>query len=320
MSTAYRRSRSSEGPDECCRAIAQSQFGVITRQQALEAGLTEQQFSRRIAGGILARIHPAVYRLVGVPATWEGRPFAAQEWAGSNAVVSHRAAARLYALDGIVGEFIELTIPSSGYRGRPGVTLHRSSDLDRGDWRWKHPFRITKPERTICDLAAVLRADALESALESVLRLRLTTLSRIADAARRRSRKGLTGSSKLKELLRARDPLLAPTESDLETAWQRIARKGGLPPHTSQFRVMDGHRYLGRMDFVWSAERVAIEVDGWRWHSGRKAWVRDGDKSNFLQQRGWVVLRFTWEQIRHRPEEVIAQVRAVLYPRLLSSA
>ncbi|HEX2239570.1 MAG TPA: type IV toxin-antitoxin system AbiEi family antitoxin domain-containing protein, partial [Actinomycetota bacterium] len=180
MSIEYRGSCDAESPDQICRSIAQSQFGVITRKQAQEAGLSTNQFDRRVAAGIFARIHPTVYRLVGVPASWKGRLFAAQEWAGDRAVVSHRAAAKLYSLDGIDEEYIELTTTGSSCRSRPGVVLHRTSELEQKDWRSKHPFRVTTPERTICDLASVLSSAALESALESALRLRLTTLRRIA--------------------------------------------------------------------------------------------------------------------------------------------
>jgi very-short-patch-repair endonuclease len=51
--------------------------------------------------------------------------------------------------------------------------------------------------------------------------------------------------------------------------------------------------------------RVAIEADGFRWHSSRQLWDRVRARRYALTAMGWIVLHFTWEQLRDRPGEVV---------------
>ena len=71
-----------------------------------------------------------------------------------------------------------------------------------------------------------------------------------------------------------------------------------------------------RPDFVWPDAKVAVEVDGWKYHAGRKQWHKDSRESNLLQVEGWVVLRFAKEDILDDPAYVVETIGAVLYPRL----
>ena len=48
------------------------------------------------------------------------------------------------------------------------------------------------------------------------------------------------------------------------------------------------------------------------WHSGREGLQKDCDKRNVLVPLGWRLLVFTWFDVRHRPDEVVALVRAAL--------
>jgi very-short-patch-repair endonuclease len=57
---------------------------------------------------------------------------------------------------------------------------------------------------------------------------------------------------------------------------------------------------------------VAVEVDGWAWHTDPERFRRDRQRQNALVLAGWTVLRFTWHDLTHRPTEMIAEVRAAL--------
>jgi dephospho-CoA kinase len=52
-----------------------------------------------------------------------------------------------------------------------------------------------------------------------------------------------------------------------------------------------------------------VEVDGRRWHPDPAV---DRERDNRLAELGWRVLRFTWADVVHRPEVVVAAVRAAL--------
>jgi len=81
----------------------------------------------------------------------------------------------------------------------------------------------------------------------------------------------------------------------------------GLPTPAIQPRI---GRY--RVDFAYPDARVAIEADGFRWHSSRQQFERDRARRNALTAMGWTVLHVTWEELSKRPGEVAAIVRATL--------
>ncbi len=54
---------------------------------------------------------------------------------------------------------------------------------------------------------------------------------------------------------------------------------------------MNGERF--RLDFAYPDQKIAIEYDGWEWHSSRSAFDRDRRRDRMLQLAGWTVLRIT---------------------------
>jgi very-short-patch-repair endonuclease len=55
-----------------------------------------------------------------------------------------------------------------------------------------------------------------------------------------------------------------------------------------------------------------VEADGFAFHADRLAYRRDRERQNQLERLGWRVLRFTWEDVRGRPEHVVALIRDCL--------
>lgn len=102
------------------------------------------------------------------------------------------------------------------------------------------------------------------------------------------------------------------TGSRFETRFNRLLRKAGLPLPQRQVEIHDGGRFVGRVDFAYPDVKILIEADGYLWHSGRQAWQSDGTKGNVFGLQGWLILRFTTEDLKERPDEVIETVRAAL--------
>jgi very-short-patch-repair endonuclease len=69
------------------------------------------------------------------------------------------------------------------------------------------------------------------------------------------------------------------------------------------------------LDFLWPAERVVVETDGWAFHGNRDAFERERAKDRDLQALGYVVMRFTWRQITTGRLSVAASLAAVLAMR-----
>jgi len=113
----------------------------------------------------------------------------------------------------------------------------------------------------------------------------------------------------MRSLLVARDPTLAPAESDLETLLSKILRGGGLPDPVRQFPVMiSGHSF--RLDAAYPELMIFMEGDGFGVHSQRSPFERDRSRQNLLVVAGWLPLRFTWRRLCRSPHDVVSEVRA----------
>jgi very-short-patch-repair endonuclease len=77
------------------------------------------------------------------------------------------------------------------------------------------------------------------------------------------------------------------TRSDLERLFLRICREHGIPKPEANVRIGPYE-----VDFLWRAERLVVEVDGWKYHSSRHAFEADRARDRDLGRRGFVVMRF----------------------------
>jgi len=66
------------------------------------------------------------------------------------------------------------------------------------------------------------------------------------------------------------------------------------------------------LDVAFRSEKVALEVDGYEFHSSRAAFESDRDRGNDLLQDDWSVVHITWAKLVDEPERVVARIRAVL--------
>lgn len=164
---------------------------------------------------------------------------------------------------------------------------------------------VTAPARTLIDLAGCVDSNVLEEALDDALRRRLVTVARVRwhqrELGARAGCKTLTG------LLDARATTTRAPESVFETKLLRVLRAAGLPPPAVQYRVGNY-----RLDFAYPDARIAIEADGFRFHSSRRQWDRDRARRYALTAMGWTLLPVTWTQLHERPEEVVEAVRGLL--------
>ena len=116
----------------------------------------------------------------------------------------------------------------------------------------------------------------------------------------------------LRTLLDQRSDAARLSESVLEAHMLRLLRDHSLPGPVAQHEVRVGRRFVGRVDFAYPRRKVAIEVDGYECHSSLAAFRRDRARQNELVAAGWTVLRFTWDDVVHRPERVAGVLHRVL--------
>jgi hypothetical protein len=279
-----------------CRELADSQYGVIARSQALEFGLTPRAIDRLLHNREWERVAPRVYRIAGAQKHFRQQLMVLSLWADEGGAVSHRSAGWLWGLSGVDPGFLEVTVVG----GRPpstGVILHRAPPLEECDRAVVDGITTTTPARTICDLAAVLTSDVLEIALDDALRRRLVSLPRLKWQLGRMSCRGRKGIGTLRELIDQRAPDFRPN-TPLETRIGRVLLKSDRELPVTQFEVVDRGRLLARFDYAWPEFKVGIECESYQFHSSREAWRRDTTRLNDVVALGWVALRATDEDAR----------------------
>lgn len=273
--------------------------------------MTADAIRDRIRSGRWERVLPTVYRVAGAPSSWHQKLMAVALWA-PGAAISHRAAAALWEMEGFLAGPVELST-TSGRKAPPDwITLHRTSRLDRADVTVVGVLPVTTPTRTLADLCGVLGRHNVEPALDDALRRGLTSLPRLRWAADRLGGRGRTGARLLAELLRERHQGWTPPASRFESRVAGLLRKAGLPPPVPQYEIRDRGKLLARVDFAYPDAMVAIEADGYRYHSGRAAWHQDRIRLNALSMRGWLVLHLTWDDLEARTKEVITEIELAL--------
>ena len=294
--------------------IARSQNGVIHKTQALGAGLSATSLKRLIQRGEWTVIRPATYLLESAPRSWLAEVTAACLSAnkgpagrsrsdGVPVAASHRCAGRLWELDGVQDDVIELTVPRSARIRWGGITAHHRN-VPRRDITLRGAVAVTTPARTLLDLASVLSPEKRALAFESARRRNMISVDRLIG----RIPANAAGAPRLRALLESSNQN-PPTESALEASFERLLVKARVPLPERQFPIRrDDGRFIARVDFAYRRRRLVIELDGYAYHSGRRAWHSDLARQNELTRAGWTVLRFTSEDLRARPDYVVSTV------------
>jgi very-short-patch-repair endonuclease len=281
-------------------------------------GISDDAVRRATRAGKLVVVHPGVLRFGAAPESWLQAVTAASLWGGNGTWISHRAAGAIWALEGVPPGWVELTTVRNLRTPARGVVVHRVKHMPPCDVTTRGIVPLTNVARTLIDLCGVVSADGVEAALDHSLRSGLTSLARLTQRLGELGGKGRPGSGIIRQLLAERRGH-APTESIVEARLSSVLRAAGLPTPTRQLVIGDEDRFVARVDFAYPEARVIIEVDGYRYHSGRSAWQRDIERNNALLGLGWSVLHVTWEQIHRRPERVVSQLRALLAASLVAN-
>jgi very-short-patch-repair endonuclease len=167
-------------------------------------------------------------------------------------------------------------------------------------------MKVTRPVRTIVDLAGVLDEEALEVAFESARRLRIVTHERVAARLDEVGGRGRVGAAQLHRVLAATEGEPA-AESRLEVKIARLLRATDLPrPVRQHWITVFGQRY--RLDFAWPEIRVALEPDGRKFHE----FQRDRTRWRKLGATGWRVLPVTWHDVTRDWSTVVRELSAAL--------
>ena len=103
-------------------------------------------------------------------------------------------------------------------------------------------------------------------------------------------------------------------KSEVFSGWWRLLAPEALPGPEAEYPFSRPLGRRHRFDWAWPAVRVAVEVDGGQWApgGGRHAKDKDREKLNIAASLGWIVFRFSPDQLRRAPQECVDMVVKVL--------
>ena len=157
-------------------ALAARQHGVVTTADLHRCGFGPSAIARVTGAGVLRRLHRGVY-LVGPVEPPHARAMAALLACGPGAALSHVSAAALWEIRPAPDDPIHVIHPGSA-RAHAGTRPHRMA-LQERDVTRRLGMRVTRPARTLLDLARILDERELARAVEQAQVMRLVAVTEL---------------------------------------------------------------------------------------------------------------------------------------------
>lgn len=246
-----------------------------------------------LTAGTIRRVAKGVYALPDAPTALT----AARSQGGA---VSHLSAAQHWRLGVLSPPALpHVTLPVGRLRRQAGLpcVLHWADAPVIDD--------VTTPVRTVLDCARTLPLSEALAVTDSALHLGLVDRDELVDAAAR-----LTGPYR-RRIQRVVELSDHRAESVLESALRTILIEAGIEGFEPQVAVRDAG-FSARLDLGHRRRRIGLEADGFEFHGSRTALVKDCRRLVGLSLRGWMVLRFSWEDVMYDQEWVVDAVRGAL--------
>ena len=118
---------------------------------------------------------------------------------------------------------------------------------------------------------------------------------------------GCWGSTAIRDLLlRTGDR----AQSELERLAVSQLRQAGITGFEPNLTVRLRNGHVVEIDIAFPGRRIALELDGFAFHSDATAFRKDVRRGNWLMADGWTVRRFTWDDLL--TDEFITVVRELL--------
>ncbi|MDP9405675.1 MAG: type IV toxin-antitoxin system AbiEi family antitoxin domain-containing protein [Actinomycetota bacterium] len=291
------------------RRHAAEHHGVFTTADAAAAGVSRRSLVSMCAAGEIERVHTAVYRYAGVPLTPVAQVAAAVRAGGPGTVASHGTALLLHGIAPVgAAHGIEVCSPTRWRPEVPGIVVHQTRRLDPCDVTSLDGVPVTSGARTVVDHAG--RVD----------RSTLTTLVDVAVSERLCSRRWLyrraaelrNGRAGVGIIMRLTHPgAEGEFRSWLERRGASAFRRFGVPPPQWNVALSDDHGYIGIVDAYWAWARLVVELEGLRFHTTPGQRRTDARRANRIT-RSYRLLRYTWDDVVHRPAEMAGEIRDAL--------
>ena len=174
--------------------IAEGQQGYFTVKQAAAVGYQLGSQAHHAKSGNWVRVERGIYRLARFPQSSEEQLVIYALWSRNRAgetegVYSHQTALSIHDLSDVNPAKLHLTVPTT-FRRRakvPMILVVHRSNLGKKDVEQRQGFAVTRPLRTIADLAVAesVSRDIIEQALTEGRQRGLITAREISELRHR---------------------------------------------------------------------------------------------------------------------------------------
>jgi very-short-patch-repair endonuclease len=253
--------------------VIQDLGGAARWAELRRHGLARRGLARAVAAGQIRQLGRGLYCLPGSEGAWT------TEAVRRAAVLSCGAAAQHHGLEVFGRVALHLAAPGPRAVSRSTVFHRRPVECDA---------RVTTLRQTLIDCCRCLPIAQAVSVLDSAMRQGRVDADELAAMVPPRG----PWARRLRAAVRLVDP---KAQSVLESAARVLFETAGLGPVESQVEVPR----VGWVDLV-VAGWLVIEVDGYAVH--RERFREDRRRDAELVRQGFVVLRFTYADLEHRPQ------------------
>lgn len=261
---------------------------------------------REVESGRLQRLYRGVYAVGYTPLTMQGRCLAAVLAGGPRALLSHHSAGWLLGISKHSPLPVHVTGPSRRSPRLP-IVFHHSRCLAPEDAVVEQWIPVTSLPRTLLDLAAAVRFEALRRIVQRSEELRMFDLEPV-EAMLDRTR-GHHGWGRLRRAVALYRPV-SFTRSEFERRFTAALVRAGLPRPANNF-VEAGFE----LDVYWPELRFAVELDVYATHGTRGAFESDRLRQEDLKLAGIELTRVTDVRFDREPGAVIDRVSKLLEQR-----
>lgn len=289
-------------------ALAARQGFVLNHEQARRCGLSYADLRRLVRRGRWTAPRRGVVSVLAPNEGGDGPQVEAAALALTrpDKVISHESAAAMIELPLLARPSRPLaTVRYGNGGGHHNANVHAAGLDETEIGRW-FGVAVTRPARTVVDVARNSGARAGLVLADAALAARLTDPAALAAAVRRACRwPGVRTARRVVDLADAR------AESPLESLARLMIVDADLPLPELQAWV-DTSDGPFRVDGLWRERRVVLEVDGMLKYRSPSDLVAEKRRQEALEQAGYVVVRVTWDDILRHPERTAARIRSAL--------
>jgi hypothetical protein len=293
-------------------ATLREQDQVISRQQALACGLTQDAVTHRIrSGGPWQRLVPGIYLAQTGSLTVSQKEMAALLHAGPGGVLTGPAALRLLGITSAEPDRFDVLVPA---RRRPEsaafVVIHRTARMPRYIEQSGRSYAMAA--RALADTArAMTDLDEVRALIAGAIQRGDASLGALASELREGGR---PGSGLLRKVLaEAEGGVRSGAERRQRGDFRGLIKRAGLPMPTFNAHLFTAEgSFIAVADAWWPDAGVAAEVNSGEWHLKPADWEQTMNRHDVMTGHGILVLHFSPARIRDEPAVVAERITDAL--------